>query len=63
MNNADITSPVTVQASIPPDGNVFSMQIHVDDVLAYQKDGTSVNTSLTMSKGPHQVVVQAWDAG
>src|SRR5262249_194426 len=30
-NNAKLSSPVTVQASVPPDSNVFSMQIYVDD--------------------------------
>jgi hypothetical protein len=33
----------------------------VDNVSAYTVNGSGVNTGVTMSKGKHYVVVQAWD--
>jgi hypothetical protein len=39
------------------------MQIYVDNVLQYAVSGTSVNTNLTMSSGPHYIVAQAWQTG
>src|SRR5581483_5485500 len=62
-NNAFVSSPVTIQASVPSNSNVYTMQIYVDNVLQYAVSGTTVNTALTMSSGSHYVVAQAWQTG
>jgi hypothetical protein len=61
--NASVSSPVTVQASVPSNANVYTMQIYVDNVLQYAVSGSSVNTALAMSSGSHYVVAQAWQTG
>jgi hypothetical protein len=40
---------------------VAAMGIYLDNKLAYQVDGTSLNTSLAIPAGKHNAVVQAWD--
>ncbi|MBA3914980.1 MAG: hypothetical protein H0X25_14250 [Acidobacteriales bacterium] len=62
-NNSTVSSPVSIQASVPDDAPIYTMQIYVDNVLKYQVDAKTVNTSLTMSSGAHYVVAQAWDTG
>jgi hypothetical protein len=39
------------------------MRVYVDSVSKYAAAVSAVNTTLTMTKGTHNVVVQAWDAG
>jgi len=63
LNNVSTSSPVQINASVPTNGPVYAMQVYVDNALQYQTNGTIVNTALTMSSGPHLVVVQAWDNG
>ena len=63
LNNARVSSPVAIQASVPPNSHVYSMQVYVDDVLKYQVSGSVVSTSLAMSSGLHHIVAQAWDTG
>jgi hypothetical protein len=38
------------------------MRIYVDDSSAYTIHAASLDTSLTLSPGTHNVVIQAWDA-
>jgi hypothetical protein len=40
---------------------IASMGIYVDNNLEYTANGTSLNTTLSMSPGAHSTVVQAWD--
>jgi len=40
---------------------VAAMGIYVDDSLSYVTNGASLNISLPVSNGVHQVVVQEWD--
>jgi hypothetical protein len=40
---------------------VASMGIYVDNGLAYEGNGASVNTSLSLGAGSHRTVVQEWD--
>src|SRR5581483_6406135 len=61
--NATVSSPVAIQASVPTTSNVYTMQVYVDNVLQYAVSGTSLNTSLAMSSGPHYIVAQAWQNG
>jgi hypothetical protein len=63
LNNASSSSPVQITASVPSSSPVYAMQVYVDNALQYQTNRTVVNTALTMSSGPHLVVVQAWDNG
>jgi len=61
--NAVVSSPVQIQASVPNNAPVATMQIYVDNKLQYSTNGTQVNTSLSMSPGAHYIVAQAWDTG
>jgi hypothetical protein len=63
LNNASTSSPVKINASVPTNSPVYTMQVYVDNALQYQTNGTVVNTALPMGSGPHLVVVQAWDNG
>jgi hypothetical protein len=40
---------------------VASMGIYVDDVLIYVEDGANLDTTLTLTPGQHQTVMQEWD--
>lgn len=61
--NEVVSSPVTVQASVPNNAPVTAIQLYVDNVLEYTSDSLSVNTQLNMTPGPHYLVAQAWDTG
>lgn len=59
-------SPVTITASATAPTPIVAMRVYVDNVAKYSLNSFSskvatLNTSLTMSQGPHYVVVQAWD--
>jgi hypothetical protein len=59
-------TPVTITASATAPTPIVAMRVYVDNVAKYSLNSFSskvatLNTSLTMSKGPHYVVVQAWD--
>jgi phospholipase C len=63
-NNSTVTSPVqyTATAGSPSCAQgVAAMGIYVDNTLAYKTSGSSINTQLSLSGGPHQTVVQEWD--
>jgi len=61
FNNAVVASPVQINATSSNSSAVFAMQIYVDNALAYQVSGNQVNTTIPMSSGSHNVVVQSWD--
>ena len=61
-NNATVTSPVQVTASVASgfSGPVKTMEIFRDNTLVYQGPGTTVNTSVTLSAGTtHNLTVLA----
>jgi len=62
-NNSSVTSPVsyTATATTSCAQGVSSMGIYVNNKLAYQVNGASLSTKLTMSGGAQQTVVQEWD--
>ncbi len=62
FNNAVVTSPVRIKTWVSNSSVVSAMQIYVDNVLAYQVSADQVNTTIPMSSGSHNVVVQSWDA-
>ena len=61
-NNATVTSPVQVTASVASGftGPVKTMEVFRDNTLVYQGPGTTVNTSVTLSTGAiHNLTVLA----
>jgi hypothetical protein len=62
VNNATLSSPVTVLAQASDSAPVTYSQIYVDGVKAYQIAGASVNTSLTLASGAHRITVQSADS-
>ena len=40
---------------------VVAMGIYIDNVLSFTVNGTTVNTSLPVSAGPHSATIQEWD--
>src|SRR5215469_2831303 len=64
-NGSTSASPVHFVASASAPGcskGVAAMGIYTaPNVLAYKVNGSSLNTSLNMSAGLHNVVVQDWD--
>jgi hypothetical protein len=59
--NATVTSPVTITASAPSSSPVHTMQIYIDNALAYQVSGQTVSHSFTLGSGTHYVVAKGWD--
>ena len=61
-NNATVTSPVQVTASVAAGfiGPVRTMEVFRDNTLVYQGPGTTVNTSVALSAGAtHNLTVLA----
>jgi hypothetical protein len=55
-------SPVLFVASATSPHPITAMRIYVDNISVYLVSASSLNTSVTMSTGTHNVVVQAWDS-
>lgn len=62
-NNSTVPSPVTFKASATTGcaQGIASMGVYVDNKLAYQANGATLTTSIAMTGGAHQTVVQEWD--
>ena len=62
-NNSTVSSPVTYTATASSTcaSGVAAMGIYVNNQLAYKVNGSSINTSLTLSPGSYTTVVQEWD--
>jgi hypothetical protein len=60
---ATVASPVQIVASATaPSGRVIdAMRIYVDSQDAYTVDAASLNTSLALGEGTHNINVHAWD--
>ena len=59
-----VGSTVTYSATSTTDTcskGVASMGVYVDDKLLYVVDGTKLNTTLAISEGKHNTVVEEWD--
>ena len=64
VNNSTVTSPVTFSANATTatcGKGIAAMGIYVDSTLSYTTNGSSIQTPLALSGGPHQAVIQAWD--
>jgi hypothetical protein len=59
--NATVTSPVTVTASAPSSSPVQTMQIYIDNALAYQVSGQTVRHAFSLAVGKHYIVAKGWD--
>jgi len=55
-------SPVHFVASATSTHPITAMRIYVDNLSVYLVSASSLNTSVTMAAGTHNVVVQAWDS-
>jgi len=56
-----VSSPVTFVAAANAGSGIDAMAIYVDDQLAYGPvNSSSINTSLNIASGSHNIVVQAW---
>ncbi len=59
--NAVVSSQVPVVASAGGANAVYAMQVYLDNTLNYQISANQMNTTLPLSPGRHNIVVQAWD--
>ena len=56
-------SPVSVTAAAKSSlGPITGMRIYVDNVSVYATSAGTINTSVAMGAGSHNMVVQAWDS-
>jgi hypothetical protein len=61
--NATVNSPVHVVAAAKSTAKITSMQIYVDSKLVFNTPNTSqISTDVPMAKGPHTLVIKAWDS-
>ena len=60
--NSIVASPVTIAATVPASSPVQTMQLYVDNSLAYSVGGQSLSKTLALASGPHSIVIKAWDA-
>jgi hypothetical protein len=66
-----ITSPTistTTSTQVQVTGTAFSgyqvtaTQVYLDGVLKYQTSSATANTTLTISRGTHEIIVKGWDS-
>ena len=55
-------SPVHFVASASSNSPITAMRIYVDNASVFLVSANSLNTSLAMASGKHNVVIQAWDS-
>ena len=62
-NGSTVSTSVEFAASASTgcSSGVAAVGIYVDNNMMYQVNGTSLNTTLTLSPGSHKVAVQEWD--
>jgi phospholipase C len=61
MPNALVQSEVNVVAGSTDSNTVTTMQVYLDNKLAYQIKASTVNTFLSLPVGYHLITVQGWD--
>jgi hypothetical protein len=62
LNNQSVVSPVTFTGQAASAPGITAMQVYEDNKLVYNTAASSVNTSIAMTAGAHNVVMQAFDA-
>jgi hypothetical protein len=58
VNGTTVSNPIRVVASDP---EAVSFRVYVDSVSQYSTSGASMDTSLNVSAGQRNIVVQSWD--
>jgi hypothetical protein len=61
-SNTSVTSPVHFVATATSSQPITAMRIYVDGVSVYLTNSGSLDTSVTIPAGQHNIVVQAWDS-
>ena len=60
--SSTVTSPVSVNATATSSaGAITTMQVYVDNQLAYTGNGSTLNTSLSLTDWGHEITIQATD--
>ena len=62
VSGSTVGSPVTFTAAAEAALPISAMKIYVDGVGSYSVSASSINTSLAMTTGSHNVTVKAWDS-
>ena len=61
--NATVSSPVRLQTSASSSHPITGWQVYVDSTVVYSAGtASSIDRSLTVSQGSHQIVMRAWDS-
>jgi len=63
VSGSTVTSPVRFTAAAKSSLPITAMRIYIDNVSAYLTNAASLDVSLAVSAGTHNVVVQAWNSG
>ena len=58
---ATVTSPVHVVANGTSPAGVAAMQVYADDQLVYDVNASSIDTTIPLSAGSHNLVIKMWD--
>jgi hypothetical protein len=61
-NGSTVTSPTHFVGSASSGYPITAIRIYVDNIAVYTTGSAYLDTYVTMSNGPHYVVVQAWDS-
>ncbi len=61
-SGSTVSSPVRFTAAAKSTLPITAMRIYIDNVSVYLTSGASLDVSLAVSSGTHNVVVQAWDS-
>jgi len=62
LNGGFVASPVTITGEADPAKGITSMQVYEDNNLVYNTSGSQVNTSIAMTAGTHNILLQGKDA-
>ena len=60
-DGATVSSPTQVAATASGGASITSMQVYVDDGMAFEGASGEINASLPLPAGAHTIVIQAWD--
>lgn len=61
-NGASVASPVRFTAAAKSTLPITAMRIYIDNISVYLTSAASLDVSLAVASGTHNVVVQAWDS-
>jgi hypothetical protein len=63
LNDASVSSPVTIQAAASSGNTITGWVVYIDSINAFQvNSGSPLNVNLPMGFGWHDVLVRAWDS-